>query len=97
MPLLVEARRLLAAIRRGAVTKPTPGSVAYNAFDPRIARQLNSIMPIRPLEQPHEEETWKALEGLLDGWEQVYALSSCENILAWNASVLCQCPALLLV
>lgn len=91
MPLLVEARRLLAAIKVKAAPKPTPGSFANNAFDPRVARQLNSIMPVRPLELPSQEETWRSLEGLLDGWEQVYVLSDCENILAWNASVLREC------
>lgn len=96
-PLVIEARRLLSMIRRSTVPKPSTGSAAYSVFDPRVARQLNVMCPIRPLVLPTEDETWNLMQGLLDGWEQIFYLSGCESILAWNASVPCECPALMLV
>ena len=91
VPLLAEARRLLALIRQShqnaAISRPPEGSPALLAFDSRIARQLNSIMPVRSIELPKEDETWRCLEGLLDGWTQVSVLVGCESILAWNVSI----------
>ncbi|KAI5114706.1 hypothetical protein M0805_001010 [Coniferiporia weirii] len=83
-PLIAEARRLLDNIKRRPINPPMEGSSAYAAFDSRITRQLNSIIPIRPLTLPPQEEAWKAVEGLLDGWELIYLLSGCESLLAWN-------------
>ena len=41
-------------------------------------------MPMRPLTLPSQSDTWRAVEGLLDGFELLYQLSSCESLLAWN-------------
>ncbi|KAL5490669.1 MAK10 [Sanghuangporus weigelae] len=84
VPLLAEARQLLALVRGQTIPPPPEGSPALHVFDPRITRRLHSIMPMRPLIIPPQADTWKAVEGLLDGWEMVYQLSNCETLLAWN-------------
>ncbi|KAH8114195.1 Mak10 subunit, NatC N-terminal acetyltransferase-domain-containing protein [Phellopilus nigrolimitatus] len=86
VPLVTEARALLAAIRLRVVPPPCVCSRAHAAFDPHITRQLHSIMPLRPLVLPPQEEAWRAVEGLLDGWELVFRLSGCESLLAWSAA-----------
>ncbi|EJD06227.1 uncharacterized protein FOMMEDRAFT_166473 [Fomitiporia mediterranea MF3/22] len=84
VPLLAETRHLLAKIKQHSIDSPADGSPAYAAFDPRITRRLHSIMPMRPLTIPSQPGTLKALDGLLNGWEVLYQLSSCESLLAWN-------------
>ncbi|THG95833.1 hypothetical protein EW145_g7894 [Phellinidium pouzarii] len=82
--LLAEARRLLDIIIRREISPPHNQSSVHSAFDPRITRQLHSIMPMRPLVLPLQEESWEAVRGLLDGWEYIYMLSNCDSLLAWN-------------
>ena len=44
-------------------------------------------MPLKALTPLLQEDTWKAIDGLLDGWEVLSNLSTYENLLAWDVSI----------
>lgn len=92
VPLLAEAQQFLQLVKNDTIPPPAEDSSARHAFDPRITRHLHSIMPMRPLTIPPQEEAWKVVEGLLDGWETVYRLSTCESLLAWNVTIITLMP-----
>lgn len=81
-PLIVEARRALLAIQRQAIPI-SETSCALEAFDARISRHLHSIIPLKPISLPSQEEIWVALNSFLDGWEQISKLSACESLITW--------------
>ncbi|OCB91093.1 hypothetical protein A7U60_g1658 [Sanghuangporus baumii] len=85
VPLLAEARQLLALVRGQTIPPPQEASPALHAFDPRITRRLHSIMPMRPLIIPPQAETWNAVEGLLDGWEMTVGTLHASS-LRWKLS-----------
>ncbi|KAJ7145006.1 Mak10 subunit, NatC N-terminal acetyltransferase-domain-containing protein [Mycena crocata] len=60
-------------------------STAHLAFDPYIARKLNSTVPIRVIDVPAITETWDAIDALLDGWEEQRLLSLTANVSTWEA------------
>ncbi|KAK7035942.1 Mak10 subunit, NatC N-terminal acetyltransferase-domain-containing protein [Favolaschia claudopus] len=65
---------------------PDPGSdaTARLAFDPYIARKLNSSVPIRVIEIPPVSEAWQSVDALLDGWEEQRLLSLTTNVSTWE-------------
>ena len=84
---MAEARRLLNLIKDRPSDMPPSDSPAHSAFDPRIMRRLSSLMPLKALTPLLQEDTWKAVDGLLDGWEVLSNLSTYENLLAWDVSI----------
>lgn len=74
------------------LSPPSQNYAAHAAFDPHITRQLASIMPLRALTIPSTEETWFVISRFLDGWENVYELGGCENLVAWHVRT---CPTAL--
>jgi len=81
-PLVSEARRQLLAIQR-QVIRISENSAALEAFDPRISRHLHSIIPLKPINLAPQEDIWLSVNGLLDGWEQISKLTSCESLVTW--------------
>ena len=81
-PLVSEARRVLLAIQRQLVPI-SETSCALEAFDPHISRHLHSMIPMKPIELPPQEDIWVAVKSFLDGWEQISKLSSCESLITW--------------
>ncbi|EIM82360.1 Mak10-domain-containing protein [Stereum hirsutum FP-91666 SS1] len=63
---------------------PSSESPALHAFDPYITRRLNSYMPLKVLELPEMEETWKRVERLLDGLEEVCEMVGVGNLMTWK-------------
>ncbi|KAJ6567144.1 Mak10 subunit, NatC N-terminal acetyltransferase-domain-containing protein [Mycena capillaripes] len=61
-----------------------PESTAHLAFDPYIARKLNSSVPIRVIDVPPVTQTWDAIDILLDGWEEQRLLSLTSNVSTWE-------------
>ncbi len=84
-PLVSEARRQLLAIQR-QVIRTSENSAALEAFDPRISRHLHSIIPLKPINLAPQEDIWLSVNGLLDGWEQISKLTSCESLITWLVS-----------
>ncbi|KAF7298377.1 hypothetical protein MKEN_01362300 [Mycena kentingensis (nom. inval.)] len=82
--LLALARNHLQTVQTYSVPEPAQGSSAYFAFDPYIARRLNSSIPIRVIPLPPPSETWAAIEALLDGWEELRLLSSTNAVATWE-------------
>ena len=86
LPLIAEARDLVHRIRTNTVPLPKDDSIAYRAFDPHVARQLNVTIPIKAINLSEQEDVWTSMLGILDGFEEMGVLSSCENLLAWDVS-----------
>ncbi|KAJ6606132.1 Mak10 subunit, NatC N-terminal acetyltransferase-domain-containing protein [Mycena vulgaris] len=84
LDLINIARNHLKTVR----TYPSPAlelaSSAHLAFDPYVARKLNSTVPIRVIDVPPVTETWDAIDTLLDGWEEQRLLSQTANISTWE-------------
>ncbi|TDL18511.1 Mak10-domain-containing protein [Rickenella mellea] len=83
-PLLLEARRHLEYVLTHPIPTPSASSPAHEAFDPFITRKLHSVMPLKPLLLPPQEDVWISLQGLLDGCEELSKAASCECLLAWE-------------
>lgn len=77
-------RQHLHNVRAHPSTEPPPGNIALNAFDPCIARHLNVNLPIRVIPVPPVEETWKVLDRLLDGWQELCDLSQVPALSTWD-------------
>jgi len=66
---------------------PSPASVdtsIQDVFDPHIGRQLQMSTPIRVIDPPPMEDTFKAFSSLLDGMEQVAHLAGCNKLATWK-------------
>ncbi|KAF7323348.1 hypothetical protein HMN09_00115700 [Mycena chlorophos] len=86
MQLIGIARNHLKTVQSYPAPEPPEGSVAHLAFDPYIARKLNSSVPIRVIPPPPIAETWKAVEHMLDGWEELRLLSLTTPIATWETA-----------
>ncbi|KAG5721407.1 N-alpha-acetyltransferase, 35 NatC auxiliary subunit [Termitomyces sp. T112] len=82
--LIDSAREQLMLIR--SYPSPEPGTVspALHAFDPYIARLLKTNVPLRVLSIPPSEETWKAIDRLLDGWQEACLLAQAHCLSTWE-------------
>jgi hypothetical protein len=77
----------LEIIRAHPSPEPGPDSPAHLAFDPTFARHLNTFVPLRILPVPALEDTWKRIDTLLDGWQELTLLSQATNISTWDVRV----------
>jgi N-alpha-acetyltransferase 35, NatC auxiliary subunit len=85
--LLQEAQRNLSIIRSYPAFEPPEDSPAYAAFDPYVARRLNTFMPVRVVELPSRQETWAKLQNLLEGLDELIRLSEITDVATWDVSV----------
>ncbi|KAJ7063693.1 Mak10 subunit, NatC N-terminal acetyltransferase-domain-containing protein [Mycena amicta] len=86
MQLIGIARNHLKTVQSYPAPEPATGSVAHLAFDPYIARKLNSSVPIRVIPLPPIAETWLTVEALLDGWEELRLLSLTTTVSTWETA-----------
>ncbi|KAJ7700787.1 Mak10 subunit, NatC N-terminal acetyltransferase-domain-containing protein [Mycena rosella] len=84
LDLINIARNHLKTVRTYPSPNLAPTSAAHLAFDPYIARTLNSTVPIRVIDVPPITETWDAIDALLDGWEEQQLLSQTFNVSTWE-------------
>jgi hypothetical protein len=83
--LLASARASLRFIREHPAPLPSAGSPAHDAFDPYVARRLSSSIPLRVVELPGAQEgTWRWVEGMLEGWEEVGRLCGAGGLRVWE-------------
>ncbi|KAJ3892376.1 Mak10 subunit, NatC N-terminal acetyltransferase-domain-containing protein [Lentinula edodes] len=82
--LLQSARHSLSVIRAHPCESISSSSPAHAAFDPYIARQLNTFLPVRVINVPSLEQTCDAYERLLNGWEDLAKLSKTYQLSTWN-------------
>lgn len=82
--LIKLARGQLAVIRAHPSPEPTPDSPAHLAFDPTFARNLNTFVPLRVIPVPTVGDTWKWIDALLDGWQELSLLSQTTSITTWD-------------
>lgn len=82
--LLQSARHSLSVIRAHPCESISSSSPAHAAFDPYIARQLNTFLPVRVIDVPSLEQTCDAYERLLNGWEDLAKLSNTYQLSTWN-------------
>lgn len=54
------------------------------AFDPYVTRRLFAFMPLRVLELPPQNRTWKALGSLFSGLDELYELTGATNVTTWQ-------------
>lgn len=86
--LLKLAKELLAIIRANpSPQSPSSSSAAHAAFDPYIARNLNTFLPVRVIDVPTPAQTCDAYASLLDGWEELTRLSKTYHITTWDVSL----------
>lgn len=79
-----DAVSLLERIELQPSPEPTRDSIARMAFDPYITRRLFAFMPLRVLELPPQDSTWKALRSLFSGLEELYELTGTMNVTTWQ-------------
>ncbi|KAJ7891358.1 Mak10 subunit, NatC N-terminal acetyltransferase-domain-containing protein [Mycena olivaceomarginata] len=84
LDLINVARNHLKTVRTYPSPAPGPESTAHLAFDPYIARKLNSTVPIRVIDVPPVSEAWDSIDVLLDGWEEQRLLSLTANVSTWE-------------
>lgn len=82
--LIDSAREQLMLIRSHPSPQPGASSPALHAFDPSIARLLKTNVPLRVLSIPLPEETWKAIDRLLDGWQEACLLAQAHCLSTWE-------------
>jgi hypothetical protein len=90
LDLINVARNHLRTVQTYPSPNLGPESTAHLAFDPYIARKLNSTVPIRVIDVPAVTETWASLDVLLDGWEEQRLLSMTANVSTWEACAFCK-------
>ncbi|KAJ3843014.1 Mak10 subunit, NatC N-terminal acetyltransferase-domain-containing protein [Lentinula raphanica] len=78
------ARHCLSIIRLHRCESISSTSAAHAAFDPHIARRLNTFLPVRIVDIPSWDQTCDAYERLLNGWEDIDRLSTTHDISTWN-------------
>lgn len=74
----------LAIIRAHPSPEPGSDSPARLAFDPTVARHLNTVLPLRIIPVPTIEATWKSVDILLAGWQELSLLSQATDISTWD-------------
>jgi hypothetical protein len=74
----------LRIIRSLPYLHPAPGSPASFAFDPYIARRLNTFGPLRTHELPTQERVWEMLEGFLNDCDELRLMCSTTSIATWE-------------
>ena len=79
-----DAVSLLEKIELQPSPEPPTDSVARMAFDPYITRRLFAFMPLRVLELPPQDRTWKALGSFFNGLEELYKLTGVTNVTTWQ-------------
>ncbi|KAJ7932709.1 Mak10 subunit, NatC N-terminal acetyltransferase-domain-containing protein [Mycena leptocephala] len=84
LDLINVARNHLRTVQTYPSPNLGPESTAHLAFDPYIARKLNSTVPIRVIDVPAATEAWASLDVLLDGWEEQRLLSMTANVSTWE-------------
>ncbi len=84
--LISQARLELASIRADCAPEPSEEAAAYAAFDPYIARRLNTFLPVRVIEPPSSSQTWMRLDEFLDGWQDFAKLARTYCISTWEVS-----------
>ncbi|KAF8061759.1 Mak10 subunit, NatC N-terminal acetyltransferase-domain-containing protein [Lyophyllum atratum] len=82
--LIDSAREQLSIIRSHPSPEPDLTSPAHYAFDPSIARRLKTFVPLRVIPVPPPEDTWKAIDALLDGWQEVSLLAQAHSLSTWE-------------
>ncbi|KAF5387015.1 hypothetical protein D9615_002044 [Tricholomella constricta] len=80
------AREQMMIIRSHPSPEPESSSPAYHAFDPCIARRLKTFVPLRIVPVPSPEDTWKAVDALLDGWQEVSLLAQAHSLATWESA-----------
>ncbi|KIY48168.1 hypothetical protein FISHEDRAFT_59008 [Fistulina hepatica ATCC 64428] len=66
------------------IPEPRAGSPARRAFDPYIARKLNTLTPIRVVPLRGTEWTWKTLDRLVSGMSEACALRVDMHMSTWQ-------------
>ncbi|KAF7353855.1 hypothetical protein MVEN_01071100 [Mycena venus] len=84
LDLINIARNHLKTVRAYPSPDLGPESTAHLAFDPYIARKLNSTVPIRVIDVPSVTKMWHSIDVLLDGWEEQRLLSLTANVSTWE-------------
>lgn len=79
-----DAVSLLERIELQPSPEPPTDSVARMAFDPYITRRLFAFMPLRVLELPPQDRTWKVLGSFFSGLEELYKLTGVTNVTTWQ-------------
>lgn len=64
--------------------EPGPDSPVHLVFDSTFARHLNTLVPLRIISAPTLEDTWKRIDALLDGWQELSLLSQATDISTWD-------------
>ncbi|KAG6868430.1 hypothetical protein C0993_003107 [Termitomyces sp. T159_Od127] len=82
--LIDSAREQLRLIRSHPSPQPEVSSSALHAFDPSIARLLKTNVPLRVLSISPPEETWKAIDNLLNGWQEACLLAQAHSLSTWE-------------
>ncbi|KAI0085943.1 Mak10 subunit, NatC N-terminal acetyltransferase-domain-containing protein [Irpex rosettiformis] len=83
-PLMRANLDALQRVRTRPSTTPQEGSPALLAFDPRVSRQLHTVIPIRVVDLPEQTTVWDSLERLLYGWADVDYLRNTDTIASWK-------------
>jgi N-alpha-acetyltransferase 35, NatC auxiliary subunit len=86
LALISTAREQLSAIRAHPSPLPAPDSPPWLAFDPAIARRLNSFAPLRIIEPRTPEMTWDSIHTLLNGLEELRLLSNTASVSTWEVT-----------
>lgn len=79
-----DAVSYLERIEQQPSPEPAADSVARMAFDPYITRRLFAFMPLRVLELPPQDRTWKVLRSLFSGLKELYELTGATNVTTWQ-------------
>lgn len=83
-PLTVICRNILRKVRTHLPETPAADSPAAVAFDPRVTRQLPTVMPTRELELLPQAVVWDEIERMLDSWDNVGRLRENHSLSTWQ-------------
>lgn len=83
-PLTTIAKSILRRIKGRPSLTLDPDSAAFAAFDPRVNRRLQSMIPLCVLELPSQDKVWVAIEQFLDGLDNVDYLQEHHTLSAWE-------------
>ncbi|KAL1746476.1 Mak10 subunit, NatC N-terminal acetyltransferase-domain-containing protein [Schizophyllum fasciatum] len=83
-PLIEEARRHLNAVQTNLPPTPPPNTLAHLAFDPYIARRLNTFIPVRVITLRPIEETFRDVGHMIERWEEVASLTVVPDLTIWR-------------
>jgi N-alpha-acetyltransferase 35, NatC auxiliary subunit len=86
LALISATREQLSIIRAHPSPSPAPDSPPWLAFDPAIARRLNSFAPLRIVEPRTPEMTWDSIHTLLNGLEELHLLSKTTRLSTWEVT-----------